>query len=267
VLEAAELHALREGARSLIGVELGSRHLRCFAQYANDLLEWNRRFNLTAITEPSEMAIKHFLDSLTCLMAMGVQPAGAAIDIGTGAGFPGLPLKVVCPQLDLTLLDSSAKKLGFCRHIVDQLHLDRVSSVHGRAEEIAQLPEHRQRYDWALARAVAPLPVLVEYLLPFLRIGGKGVVQKGDSAPAEVHAAETALRMLGGRMGRLITVELPGVAETRYLVVVEKAAATPSAYPRRPGIPSKRPLGGKASMSVESPEAHAALQSSDSPET
>ena len=267
MLEAAELHALREGARSLLGLELGSRQLRCFAQYANDLLEWNRRFNLTAITEPGEIAIKHFLDSLTCLMAMGVQPAGAAIDIGTGAGFPGLPLKVVCPQLDLTLIDASAKKVDFCRHVVDQLHLDRVNGVHGRAEEIAHLPEHRQRYDWALARAVAPLPVLVEYMLPFLRVDGKGVVQKGDTAPAEVHAAEAALRILGGRVGRLITVELPGVAETRHLVVVEKVAATPSAYPRRPGIPSKRPLGGKASMSVESPEAHAALQSSDSSES
>ncbi|MEW6566688.1 MAG: 16S rRNA (guanine(527)-N(7))-methyltransferase RsmG [Chloroflexota bacterium] len=236
---------LRTAAKSLVGLQLTPQQVRAFERYARELLEWNRRFNLTAITDREEIDVKHFLDSLTCLLAMRGRALGRAIDVGTGAGFPGLPLKIACPGLRLTLVESVGKKVRFCRHVVEALGLEGVELIQARAEELGRQPAHRELYDWALARAVAPLPVLVEYLLPFLRIGGRAVAQKGETGPAEAHAAEKALRLLGGRVLQLIPLELPGVAEPRYLVVVEKTAATPSQYPRRLGIPSKRPLGGK----------------------
>jgi 16S rRNA (guanine527-N7)-methyltransferase len=165
------------------------------------------------------------------------------VDVGTGAGFPGLPLKIVLPRIRLTLVEATGKKADFCRHMVEVLGLDRVEVIHARAEEIGHRPEHREAYDWALARAVAVLPVLVEYLLPLLRIGGRAIAQKGEAGPAEAQAAEPALRLVGGRIRQVIPVELPGVAEPRFLVVMEKAARTPEGYPRRAGVPAKKPLG------------------------
>ncbi len=226
-----------------LGIELTPGQIKAFDVYAAELSAWNQRFNLTAITDPDEVRIKHFLDSLTCLLAMGRSPAGRIVDIGTGAGFPGLPLKILCPRLSLTLIESVEKKADFCHHMVDVLGLSRVEVLHARAETVAHLPAHRASYDWAVARAVAALPVLLEYLLPFLRVGGAAVAQKGDTAPAEVASADEALQLLGGAVERLIPVELPQVVEKRYLVVVSKVAATPEGYPRRPGVPAKRPLG------------------------
>jgi 16S rRNA (guanine527-N7)-methyltransferase len=234
---------LRDTALSLLGLELTPGQLEAFAWYAAELASWNRRFNLTAITEPEAIEVKHFLDSLTCLMAMRGRSAGKVIDVGSGAGFPGLPLKIACPQMQVTLVESTGKKIEFCRHVVVSLGLEGVEVVHARAEQVGHWPDHRQAYDWALARAVAPMPVLVEYLLPLLCLNGRAIAQKGETGPAEAHAAEGALRILGGRVAQLIPVELPKVAETRYLVVVEKVAATPAVYPRRPGVPAKRPLG------------------------
>ncbi len=228
---------------SLLGLRLTRRQTEALGWYATELISWNQRFNLTAITDPAEIESKHFLDSLSCLLAMRERQADRVVDIGTGAGFPGLPLKIVCPQLQMTLVEATGKKLDFCRHIVQGLGLEHVDLVHGRAEDIGHSPDHRQSYDWAVARAVASMPVLVEYLLPLLRLGGRAVAQKGESGPAEAHAAEAALKVLGGRTHQVIRVELPGVAEVRFLVVVEKAAATPPEYPRRAGLPAKRPLG------------------------
>ncbi len=239
-MSAVDLQSL---AKAEVGIELTPGQLRAFDIYASELAVWNERFNLTAITDPDEVRIKHFLDSLTCLLAMGRAPGGRIVDVGTGAGFPGLPLKIMCPRLSVTLIESIEKKAAFCRHVVDLLGLKRVEVLHARAETVAHLSEHRAAYDWAVARAVAALPVLLEYLLPFLRVGGAAVAQKGDTAPAEVASAEEALRLLGGTVERLIPVELPQVVEKRYLVVVSKVAATPEDYPRRPGIPTKRPIG------------------------
>ncbi len=237
-----EFSELQEAARTRLGISLARRQVEAFAWYASELAAWNARFNLTAITDPSAIEIKHFLDSLTCVLAMRPRPAGRAVDVGSGAGFPGLPLKIAFPQLQMTLVESTGKKAEFCRRVADELGLQGVEVVHARAEEVGHRPQHRQAYDWALARAVAQLPVLVEYLLPLLKLGGKAVAQKGETGPAEAHAAEGALRLLGGRVAQLISVELPHVAETRYLVVVEKIAATPPEYPRRPGMPAKNPL-------------------------
>jgi 16S rRNA (guanine527-N7)-methyltransferase len=233
---------LLEAARSLLGLELTAAQRKDFDWYATELVDWNQRFNLTAITDPAAIGIKHFLDSLSCLLVMRGQAPGRVIDIGTGAGFPGLPLKIVRPQIRLTLVEATGKKVDFCQHVVTSLRLEAVQVIHARAEEIGHWPDHRQAYDWALARAVAAMPVLVEYLLPLLRIGGRAIAQKGDTGPAEAHAAEKALRLLGGRVQQVVPVELPTVVESHYLVVVEKTAATPDEYPRRAGMPAKRPL-------------------------
>ncbi len=229
-------------ASSLLGLKFGPQQLGSFDWYASELVEWDRRFNLTAITDSQGIEVKHFLDSLTCLQAMGPGPTGRVIDVGTGAGFPGIPLKIACPRLELTLVESIGKKVEFCRHVVRSLGLERVEIVHDRVERVGHQSEHRGVYDWALARAVASMPVLAEYLLPLLKLNGRAIIQKGETGPAEVHTAEGALRILGGRVDQLIPIELPTVVECRYLVVVIKNAATPDKYPRRPGIPAKRPL-------------------------
>jgi 16S rRNA (guanine527-N7)-methyltransferase len=225
-----------------LGFDLTPDQVRSFEWYRRELLSWNERMNLTAITDPDEVEVKHFLDSLTCLLAMTSPPEGRAVDIGTGAGFPGLAIKLVHPALQLTLIESIGKKVDFCKHVVRGLNLEGVEVIHGRAERVAHREGHRQSYDWAFARAVAVAPILVEYMLPLLRLKGIGVIQKGERGPAEVHEAETALKILGGRVQRVDPIELPKVTETRYLVTIEKTAATPEKYPRRPGIPSKRPL-------------------------
>ena len=243
---AEELAEFEAQARGRLNVNLTRRQLQAFEAYESLLIEWNSRFNLTAITNPKDIAIKHFLDSLTCILAMGSPTAGRMIDVGSGAGFPGLPIKIACPQMRLTLVESTGKKIDFCRMVVENLGLKEVEVIHARGEEVGHWDSHREAYDWAVARAVATLPVLVEYLFPLIRVGGMAIAQKGETGPAEAHAAEAALRILGGRIRQLIPVQLPRVAETRYLVVMSKEAATPEVYPRRPGIPSKRPLGSAA---------------------
>lgn len=240
---AEEMTELDAEARGLMNLSLNRRQLQAFEDYAGLLLEWNERSNLTAITRPGDIAVKHFLDSLTCLLALGAPGSGKLIDVGSGAGFPGLPIKIACPQLHVTLVESTGKKVEFCRHVIQELGLKDVDVLHERGEDIGHWDSHREAYDWAVARAVASLPVLVEYLFPLVRVGGLAIAQKGETGPAEAHAAEAALRILGGRIRQLIPIHLPRVAETRYLVVMEKEAATPGEYSRRPGVPAKRPLG------------------------
>lgn len=229
-------------AQSIIGIHLTAAQLAAFERYERELLEWNARINLTAIREPEQIRIKHFLDSLTCLCVMQSTPMDWVIDVGTGAGFPGIPLKILYPKMRLTLVESVGKKANFCRHVVETLGLEGVEVIHERVETIGQSPAHREKYDWALARAVAILPVLSEYLLPLVRVGGAMLAMKGESGPAEAHAAENATRILGGHLKKILPVTLPGVVEERYLVVVDKVAATPPGYPRRVGLPSKNPL-------------------------
>jgi len=166
----------------------------------------------------------------------------SVIEVGTGAGFPGLPLKIINPDLQLTLVESVGKKAQFCQYIVDNLGLSGVRIIKERVEVIGHNKNHRQRYDWAVARAVAVMPVLVEYLLPLVRVGGAMLAMKGESAPAEAHSAEYAIQLMGGHLRKLVPVILPGVVEERYLVVVDKIAATPNQYPRKVGVPAKKPL-------------------------
>lgn len=241
-MAAAVLDGLQESARSQLGLQLTRRQLESFRWYASELIAWNERHNLTAITDPQDIEIKHFLDSLTCLLAMKPKAGERVVDVGTGAGFPGLPLRIVASQIQLTLIEATGKKADFCRHVVRQLGLEGVEVLHARVEEVGHQAVHRESYDWAVARAVAQLPALVEYMLPLLRVGGKAVALKGETGPAEAQAAGEALRLLGGHVDSLIPIELPRVPESRYLVVVSKRAATPAAYPRRPGKPVKSPL-------------------------
>ncbi len=172
------------------------------------------------------------------------------IDIGCGAGFPSLPLKIYCPQLRMVLLEATGKKTKFLKHVIAHLGLTDIDPIKGRAEEAGQDLAHRERYDLVFARAVAELTVLAEYTLPFCRMGGMVIAQKGGSAQEEVQMAEYAISVLGGRLKQVVPVELLGLAETRNLVVIEKVARTPVRYPRRPGIPAKRPLGDKKPASA-----------------
>ncbi len=237
------MERLFQAAHELVDLHLSPDQLWAFQRYSDELLAWNQHTNLTAITEPERIELWHFADSLTCLLVMSPCPAGVrVIDVGTGAGFPGIPLKIACPDIDLTLVESTGKKVGFLQHLVEVLQLKKVTLIHARAESIGRMPEHRESYDWVLARAVAGMPTLSEYLLPLARVGGHCLAQKGEAAHQEVTDAQRAIEVLGGRIVQLKPVELPTVAETRYLVDIKKVVATPPKYPRRPGMPAKRPL-------------------------
>lgn len=226
--------------KALFDISLSDSQLRAFRRYSDELQRWNERTNLTAVTDPHEIEVKHFIDSISCLPIL--EAAGRVVDVGAGAGFPGIPLKIMRSQLDVTLVEATRKKVDFCRHMITQLGLRGIEAVHARAEELGHQSGHRAGYDWAVARAVATLPVLVEYLLPFVRVGGQMIAMKGETGPQEAQAAEAAITVLGGRLRQLVPVELPTVVERRYLVVIDKVSATPEAYPRRPGVPAKRPL-------------------------
>jgi len=257
------MEMLRAGAQSL-GLYLATEHVCAFQTYYHELTVWNRRFNLTTVTRYEDVQIKHFLDSLTCLLALPVPDASQSlrglpnvvplssketallcVDVGTGAGFPGLPLKIMRPSLQLTLLDSSKKKVMFLKHLVKCLGLSGVESLWTRAEEAGQDPHHRERYDVALARAVADLTVLAEYCLPLCRKGGCFVAQKGANVEKEIKEAEAAIGILGGKLREVKLLHLPGFKESRSLVVIDKIGETPIKYPRRPGMPTKRPLAQK----------------------
>lgn len=225
------------------GLELTPNQVQAFEFYYRELIDWNERVNLTTITDYEEVQIKHFLDSLSCLQIVSTVPSHERfIDIGAGAGFPGLPLKIVRPQMRLALLEATRKKVRFLEHIVKKLGLQEVEVIRLRAEEVGQHPDHREAYKVALARAVAELPVLLEYALPLLTIGGIFVAQKGAEIESELRAGQSAMSILGGRIAEVRAVNLPGLEAGRHLVVVEKVAPTPQKYPRRPGIPAKRPL-------------------------
>jgi 16S rRNA (guanine527-N7)-methyltransferase len=233
---------LARDAQQLFGIHLTGRQVVALMNYERELLVWNQKFNLTAIRDAEEIRTKHFLDSFSCVLAWKENPPSRLVDVGTGAGFPGLVLKILYPAMHLTLVESVGKKAKFCRYIADVMKMEGVEILAARAEDVGQMAAHRELYDWAVARAVADLPVLVEYLLPLLQVNGHMLAQKGASGPAEVHKAEQAMKILGGEMQQLTRVTLPGVAEDRYLVVMKKIAATPGQYPRKSGIPAKKPL-------------------------
>jgi 16S rRNA (guanine527-N7)-methyltransferase len=233
---------LAEQAAALFDITLSPEQISQFEIYARELVEWSARINLTAITDPQGIQVRHFLDSLSIVKAVPLRPGLRVIDVGTGAGFPGLPLKIVYPDLRLTLLEATGKKVAFLDHVVTSLGLKDVETLHARAEEAGHQTAHRAKYDLVLARAVARLPSLLEYLLPLSRVGGYSIAMKGKTAKEEADGSARALSLLGGRLKEIEKIQLPDVAEDHYLIVVEKTAHTPSAYPRRAGIPTQQPL-------------------------
>jgi 16S rRNA (guanine527-N7)-methyltransferase len=233
---------LAREALALFNIHLTRGHILALTTYERELLEWNQKFNLTAIRDAASIRTKHFLDSFSCVLAWKASPPRRLIDVGTGAGFPGIPLKIIYPALQLTLVESVGKKAMFCQHMVRVLGLDGVNVIQSRVEDLGQKREYRESFDWAVARAVANLNVLSEYLLPLVKVGGTILAQKGESGPAEAQAAEKTMKLLGGKLKQLIPVNLPGVADDRYLVLVAKIAASPPKYPRNAGIPAKLPL-------------------------
>jgi len=236
------MELLEAGVREW-GWALTPDQLEGFESYYRQLMTWNERVNLTSITDYEEVQVKHFLDSLSCLQVLtSLPPQPRCIDIGAGAGFPGLPLKMARPEWRLTLLESNRKKVLFLEHIVKELALQGVEIVRGRAEELGRQAEHRETYEVGFARAVASLPVLLEYALPLLKLGGIFVALKGAEIGEEVQGAQAAMQVLGAELKGVREVQLPGLDLGRHVVVVEKVAPTPQKYPRRAGIPAKRPL-------------------------
>ncbi|MGD8456342.1 MAG: 16S rRNA (guanine(527)-N(7))-methyltransferase RsmG [Anaerolineales bacterium] len=238
-----DIKRLRDEAAALLDILLSDQQIAAFLCYADELAAWNRKMNLTAIVDPVDIRRKHFLDSLSCHLAMADATKADVVDVGAGAGFPGIPLKLFYPEMNLTVIESVKKKTWFISHMVAVLKLQGVEALTARAEKLGQDSTHRERYDWAVARAVASLPVLVEYLLPLVRVGGYALAQKGEGAMSEVEEAYDAIDILGGKVAEIIPVEIPGVDERRHLVVIEKISPTPEKYPRRVGVPTKRPLG------------------------
>ncbi|HEX2924430.1 MAG TPA: 16S rRNA (guanine(527)-N(7))-methyltransferase RsmG [Chloroflexota bacterium] len=261
----ADLKLLQTGASEL-GLELTRDQLSAFSRYMNELLRWNQKSNLTAIVAPEEMQTKHFLDSLTCLLAfpgvdaetvdqgsnahgkldLGAQLNGgtgiSCLDIGTGAGFPGIPLKICLPNMKLTLLESIGKKTAFLSHIVQLLKLDDTRVVTGRAEDLAKSIGEREAFDVVVARAVSNLAVLAELCLPFCRLGGRVIAPKKGDITAEIEEGRYAVQQMGGRYGSTVSIRSSLLEDERCLVVMEKESPTPHQYPRRSGMPVKRPL-------------------------
>lgn len=225
------------------GLFLRPEQLRQLETYRVLLQEAGKRFNLTAVLDKQEIWRKHFLDSLLVGRVLPGEAGLAVIDVGSGAGFPGLPLKVWRPDLRLTLLEANGKKAGFLRRILEELQLEEAEVLVARAEEAGRQAGRRESYDAAVARAVAPLNVLAEYCLPLVRPGGLMVAAKGPRVEEELAAGERAARLLGGGQTRVERLALPGTGEERRLVVVEKVAVTPLRFPRRPGKPAQKPLG------------------------
>jgi len=235
------IQKLKEGIEAL-DIPYSSEQLQQLWEYYLFFIEENKKYNLSTITEPEAVIKKHFLDSLVILKQLNFESRKRWLDIGTGAGFPGMVLKLFLPGDSFYLLDSSAKKVNFLNQLIFKLDLKGIDATHGRAEDLAQLEEWRGSFDYLCSRAVASLNVLLEYAVPFLKIGGFAYLYKGPEHEKEINEAEAALNILEAEIKEIIELDVPGLEAERYLIVVKKSAETPEKYPRRAGIPQKRPL-------------------------
>jgi len=229
-----------------LGLQLSRRQAQQFELYYEELVAWNKRINLTSITDYEEVQVKHFLDSITVTLALAEEetskPDLSIMDVGAGAGFPGLPVKILLGQARLVLLDSTGKKAAFLRYVAEKLDLSSVEIVNGRAEEVGHLPLYRQQFDLVVSRAVASLPTIVELSLPFCLVGGKFVAQEKGDIGREIDKASRAINILGGKLKGVEQIKLEELGGDRYLVIIDKICPTPEKYPRRCGIPKRRPI-------------------------
>lgn len=223
-------------------LELNETQLQQFERYYELLVEWNKVMNLTAITEYEEVYEKHFLDSLAIVKVEDINKVESIIDIGTGAGFPGIPLKIAFPHLKVVLLDSLNKRINFLNTVIEELGLENVETLHGRAEDYAKKAEYREQADLCVSRAVANLSTLSEYCLPYVKVDGKFIPYKSGEITTEADEAKKAVSILGGNVKKILKFHLPDSDITRSFVVIEKKKATPKKYPRKAGLPSREPL-------------------------
>lgn len=231
-----------ESGLSGYGIALSDRQRDQFVQYGTMLQEWNQKMNLTAITDSEEIAAKHFLDSLTGVQVVDFHSIETVLDLGTGAGFPGIPLKILFPHLQIVLADSLKKRIGFLYYVIEQLELNNIITIHGRAEDLARMPDYREHFDLCVSRAVANLAVLSEYCLPFLHINGVFLSYKGSDAGEEIINASKAIQILGGELQDTARFTLPPQNEHRTLITIRKVKSTPKKYPRQAGTPAKKPI-------------------------
>lgn len=224
------------------GIELTDLQIQQYETYYELLVEWNEKMNLTAITEKKEVYEKHFYDSVAASFFFDFSKVHSVIDIGAGAGFPSLPIKILYPHLHVTIIDSLNKRISFLKYLCQELRLNHVTSIHGRAEEIGVNPQYREQFDVVTARAVARLNVLVEYCLPFSKVGGFFVVLKGSDASNELAEAKKAIKLLGAKTNRVEKLTLPSDEAERNIIIIDKHSETPKGYPRKSGTPSKKPI-------------------------
>ena len=223
-----------------INIVFTEEQLQKFYQYMNLLIEWNEKINLTAIVEPKEIILKHFIDSLTIIKY--IEPNKSVIDIGTGAGFPGIPVKIMREDLDITLLDSLNKRIHFLNEVIQKLELKNITAIHARIEEFAKNKQYREAFDVATSRAVANLTTLSEYMLPMVDLKGMAICMKGSEINEEVSKSKNSIKLLGGKIDKIEEFTLPKSDNRRNLILIKKERQTPGKYPRKPGIPSKEPL-------------------------
>lgn len=231
-----------ERTMSSFSIPLDKKQLCRFLTYYEILSEWNSFMNLTAITDFSEVVRKHFIDSLLVLKYLDIHKEMSLIDVGTGAGFPGIPLKIMLPDLQVTLLDSLKKRIVFLEEVIERLELTGIEAIHGRAEDFAKPGQLREKYDFCVSRAVANLSTLSEYCIPFVKIGGIFVSYKSEKVAQELEDAKKAITLLGGTVKEKADLVLPGSDEKRSLLLIEKSKKTPVKFPRKAGIPAKEPL-------------------------
>lgn len=225
---------------SNINISLNDIQTEQFYLYMKLLLEWNQQINLTAITEENEIIKKHFIDSLT--ISKYIEKGSKIIDVGSGAGFPGIPLKIIEESYNITLLDALNKRLKFLNEVIEKTKLKNIQTIHARAEDIGKNSIYREKFDIATSRAVATLNVLVEYLLPLIKVGGKCICMKGNNAKIEIEEAKKAIELLGGKIEKIEEFSLPDSSIMRSIIVIKKVKNTPNKYPRKAGVPSKEPI-------------------------
>ncbi len=224
----------------MLGIELKENQIEMFYNYMNLLIEWNEKMNLTAIIEPKEIILKHFIDSIT--IKKYLKENDEVLDIGTGAGFPGIPLKIVEENSKITLLDSLNKRITFLQEVINKLNLKDIRGIHGRAEEFVKQKGEREKYDIVTSRAVARLNVLLEYMLPFTKIGGSCICMKANNTEEELQEAEKAINILGGKIEKVDKIILPESDIERNIIIIKKIKETPNKYPRKAGMPAKEPI-------------------------